>query len=141
MNSDLPTPMRRLDKGVRVFSWVMVLGVAAASIFVPPETILSVQTAWMSVFWTVLTGLGGLAAVVAVIRGDYWMELIGALAVGAGLSMYALAVWSIVMDASPTRSAQAFALSALVGFVGVQVVNCWIHAYRVRRAYENPPEV
>ena len=141
MNSDLPAPMRRLDIAVRASSWAMLVGVAGAVTFAPPETIISQQPAWMTVLWAVLTGVGGLAAIVAVFRSDHWLELVGGLAVGAGLSAYALTVWSLVSLDSMSRIAQAFALTGLIGFVGVQVVRCGIQAYRVRRAYENPPEV
>lgn len=141
MNSDLPAPMRRLDTAVRAFSWVMLVGVAGAVTFTPPETIISQQPTWMTILWAVLMGVGGLAAVVAVFRNDHWLELVGGLAVGAGLSAYALTVWSLVTLESMSRVAQAFALTGLIGFVGVQVVRCGVHAYRVRRAYENPPEV
>lgn len=141
MNSDLPTPMRRLDIAVRASSWAMLVGVAGAVTFVPPATIISQQPVWMTFLWAVLMGLGGLAAIVAVFRNDHWLELVGGLAVGAGLSAYALTVWSLVTAEGLSRIAQAFALTGLIGFVGVQVVRCGVHAYRVRRAYENPPEV
>lgn len=141
MNSDLPAPMRRLDIAVRAFSWAMLVGVSGAVTFIPPATIVSQQPAWMTILWAVLMGVGGLAAVVAVFRNDHWLELVGGLAVGAGLSAYALTVWSLVTLESMSRNAQAFALTGLIGFVGVQVVRCGVHAYRVRRAYENPPEV
>lgn len=138
MNSDLPAPMRRLDMAVRAFAWAMLVGVAGAVTFVPPETIISQQPGWMTFLWAALMGVGGLAAIVAVFRNDHWLELVGGLAVGAGLSAYALTVWSLVED-SPSRMGQAFALTGLIGFVGVRVVRCGVHAYRVRRAYENPP--
>lgn len=138
MNSDLPAPLRRLDTAVRAFAWAMLVGVAGAVTFVPPETIISQQPGWMTFLWAVLMGVGGLAAIVAVFRNDHWLELVGGLAVGAGLSAYALTVWSLVED-SPSRMGQAFALTGLIGFVGVRVVRCGVHAYRVRRAYENPP--
>lgn len=140
MNPDLPAPLKRLDMAVRALAWAMLVGVSGAATFVPSTTIISQQPTWMTFLGAVLTGVGGLAAIVAVFRNDHWLELVGGLAVGAGLSAYALTMWSLVED-SLSWMGQAFALTGLIGFVGVQVVRCGVHAYRVRRAYENPPEV
>lgn len=139
MYADLSKTWKYLNRGVTSLAWLATGAVGAWVAFVPPETIVSRQEAWVTVLWCVLTILGSAGGLVGELRGHYWTQLIGALAATCGLSAYMMTVWAITFADGASRGAQAFALTALILFTLRQAALCGAQAYRVRRIHtENP---
>ena len=141
MYSDLSKAWKYLNRGVTSLAWITTGAIGASATFVPPGTVVSQQGLWVSLTWCVLTVVGAGAGLLGELRGHYWTQLIGSLVATVGISAYTLTVWAIVADGSPTRSAQAFALTALIFFALRQAVLCGSQAYRVRQLHRNLPEV
>lgn len=141
MYSDLSKAWKYLNRGVTSLAWIATGAVGVCVMFVPPETVVSRQGLWVSLTWCVLTVVGAVAGLLGELRGHYWTQLIGSLVASVGISAYALTVWAMVAEGSPTRSAQAFALTALIFFALRQAALCGSQAYRVRQLHRNLPEV
>lgn len=128
----MPPRWRRLLRITRavLYAWVIAAGVGG--LVWQPTTIAGTIGEPLTVWWTVLAAAGGAAALISVIVGKWQIEALAVWGAVGGLIGYAVAVWGIVSDGSPTRIAQACVVSGLTVAIAHEGLRLAAHAAKLR---------
>lgn len=129
---DIPPRWRRLLRIMRAVLYTCVICAGVGGLIWRPTTIAGTIGEPLTVWWTMLAATGGLAALTGVVSGRWQVEALATWVAVGGLIGYAIAVWGIVSQGSPTRLAQAFVVTGLTVAVAEQGVRLAAHAAKLR---------
>lgn len=129
---DIPKRWRLLLRVARAVLYACVIGAGVGGLIWQPTTIAGTIGEPLTVWWTMLAATGGLAALVGVVADRWQVEALATWIAVGGLVGYAIAVWGIVADNSPTRIAQACVVTGLAVAVAEQGVRLAAHAAKLR---------
>lgn len=132
-DQDYPPRWRAVLRITRAVLYTCVIAAGVGGLVWQPITIAGTIGEPLTVWWTLLAALGGLACLIAVVAGKWKVEAVAAWPTVGGLFGYALAVWGIVFtEASPTRTAQAFVVSGLMVAIAHEGLRLAAHAAKLR---------
>lgn len=129
---DIPKKWRLLLRATRAVLYACVIAAGVGGLVWQPTTIAGTIGEPLTVWWTMLAATGGLAALVGVVTDRWQVEALATWIAVGGLVGYAIAVWGIVANDSPTRIAQACVVTGLAVAVAEQGVRLAAHAAKLR---------
>lgn len=129
---DIPKKWRLLLRVTRAVLYACVIAAGVGGLVWQPTTIAGTIGEPLTVWWTMLAATGGLAALVGVVTDRWQVEALATWIAVGGLVGYAIAVWGIVVNDSPTRIAQACVVTGLAVAVAEQGVRLAAHAAKLR---------
>lgn len=129
---DIPPRWRLLLRAVRAVLYMCVIAAGVGGLVWQPMTIAGTIGEPLTVWWTILAASGGLVALAGIILDRWQVEALATWIAVGGLVGYAIAVWGIVVDDSPTRIAQACVVTGLAVAVAEQGVRLAAHAAKLR---------
>lgn len=110
------TPPTRGEKITWTMFYSLITAQGLAVLIVPPQTIETPLSGPLTSLWGALLVVA-IVPTIGAARTRYKWEYTGLLPVIAGMAVYALTLWSLV-PATPTRTAQALAITALTVGLG-----------------------
>lgn len=129
---DIPKRWRLLLRVTRAVLYACVIGAGIGGLIWQPTTIAGTIGEPLTVWWTMLAASGGLVALTGIILDRWQVEALATWIAVGGLVGYAIAVWGIVANDSPTRIAQACVVTGLAVAVAEQGVRLAAHAAKLR---------
>lgn len=131
-DQDVPRPWRVILRVTRAFLYLCVIGAGIGGLVWQPMTIAGTIGEPLTVWWTVLAGIGGAVALVCVAANKWQLEALATWVAAGGLVGYAVAVWGIVSEDSPTRIAQACVVTGLAVAIAHEGLRLGAHAAKLR---------
>ena len=119
-------------RGTRATLWACVVASGVFGITFTPTTIVGTIGEPLTYWWTSLSAVGGLVALVAAVVGRWKVEQLAAWVALGGMLGYAITVWGIVLGGELTRSTQASVITGLCISILYRALELAAHAAKLR---------
>lgn len=131
----IPKRWRLLLQAARAATYLGVAAMGITGLVWQPTTIAAAIGQPLTYWWTGLSTVGALVAMIGVLVDRYRIEWVAIWPAIGGTVAYAATVWGIVAEGQPTRSAQACAITTLTLALIVRAIHLAAHAAQLREEH------
>lgn len=132
---DLPFQWQLTLRVTRFVIYTLTACLGVSGIFFTPTTLVDTIGSPSTIFWAALVLAGGITGMIGVAWNRYRIEWMASWPLAGGTLGYAAIVWLIVLQGNPSRSAQAFALTAFGLALASRGITLAAHAAKMRRLH------
>ena len=132
---DLPPPWRMTLRVLRAVLYLCVLYAGVAALVWTPRTIEGVIGSGATYLWAGLAIAGAGGSLAGVLLDRYRVEWIAVWWAAAGVTAYAITVWTLAATETITRQTQASVCTGLLVALLYRAAELTAHAAKLRRAH------
>lgn len=131
----MPPAQRGMIRVMRALIYLLLLLAGVSGALLLPKAAVGTLGAPLTYWWATLLALGSLASITGVAFGRYRIEWLATWPTIGGSMIYALSIWSVVLEGTPGYVTQALLVSALTLAIVARSVELSAHAAVLRKEH------